>query len=188
MNQETDLILYNRIKDHDSQALEALYDRYEKLLYSFAYKQTQNTTLAEEVVQDVFLKLWEEKAVYDESKGRFSSWLLTITRYTAIDRLRKEKPVTSYSLEERDSLKSNDPTTEEAYLWKQEREQLLQKMTALSRDQQEVIDLFYFKGLTHAKIAEVCNLPLGTVKGRIRIALKHLKEGLLMKGGYSNDS
>lgn len=188
MNQVNDLILYHRIKDQDSQALEMLYDRYEKLLYSFAFRQTQNATLAEEVVQDVLLKLWEQRAVYDETKGRFSSWLLTIARYTAIDRLRKEKPVTNYSLEERDSLRSCDPTTEEAYLWKQEREQLLQKVTALSREQQEVIDLFYFKGLTQAKIAEVCNLPLGTVKGRIRSALKHLKAGLLVKGGYSNDS
>ena len=91
MDSNQDLILYQRLRETDQSALESLYDRYEKLVYSFAYRMTSNVTASEDIVQDVFSKLWYGKAEYNPDKGKFSSWLLTITRYTAIDHLRKMK-------------------------------------------------------------------------------------------------
>ncbi len=80
MDTYTDSQLYARIRTKDQAALEELYDRYERLVYSFAYRMTQNAQMAEDTVQEVFIKLWKEHAPYTEDKGKFSSWLLTMTR------------------------------------------------------------------------------------------------------------
>jgi RNA polymerase sigma-70 factor (ECF subfamily) len=115
---ESDSKLYKQITSNDEAALEKLYDRYEKLVFSFAFRMTNNAFLSEEVVQEVFTKLWTKKGIYDESRGKFSSWLLTITRNTSIDMLRKKKE-TPYELEERDALNENQPSTEEVVEWKE---------------------------------------------------------------------
>ncbi|WP_188456964.1 RNA polymerase sigma factor [Virgibacillus oceani] len=174
---EHDLDLYRRIEAQDENALELLYDRYEKLLFSFAFRMTNNKFLSEEVVQEVFTKLWTKKGMYDESKGKFSSWLLTITRNTSIDLLRKKKE-TPYELEERDALLDERPSTEEVVEWKESSERICTAVKELTSEQQEIIELFYFKGMSQSKIATTCNIPLGTVKGRVRLALKHLREKL----------
>ncbi|UOQ84040.1 RNA polymerase sigma factor [Gracilibacillus salinarum] len=183
---EQDVTWYKNIQHGDQIALEALYDKYEKLLFSFVYKMTQNREITEEVVQDVFLKIWTKKGMYDPSKGKFSSWLLTITRYTAIDFIRKKKDSKDFSLEERDATQVDNTSLEEEVEWKEDTKQIKQAMKQLKKDQQKVIILFYFKALSQQKIADQLGIPLGTVKGRIRLALKHLKEKLHMleeKGG-----
>ncbi|TCP27078.1 RNA polymerase sigma-70 factor (ECF subfamily) [Scopulibacillus darangshiensis] len=178
MNLQTDVKLYFELRQHDQSALEAIYDRYEKLLYSFAYRMTQNTGLAEDVVQEVFMKLWHGKSEYDQTKGKFSSWLLTITRYTAIDHIRKLKQEDAFELDERDALQSEEPSVEDEITWKEEKETIRRSIHTLSKDQQEMIHLFYYKGYSQKQISESCDIPLGTVKGRIRLALKHLKKRL----------
>lgn len=179
MNSVDEQHLYKDIQNKDPVALEKLYDKYEKLLYSFAYKMTNEATLAEEVVQDVFMKLWQGRARYDDAKGRFSSWLLTVTRYTALDHVRKAQKKAEVPLLEKDSLHEEPaPTAEDAYMWERDRETLRNKVSQLNEEQQTVIQLFYFQGLSQSKIAESCGIPLGTVKGRIRLALRHLKNSL----------
>ncbi|SIS64357.1 RNA polymerase sigma factor [Salimicrobium flavidum] len=174
--------LYRRVLHKDKDALESLYDKYEKLLFSFSYKMTNNRELSEEVVQDVFMKLWTQKGTYDSSKGKFSSWLLTIARNAAIDLMRKKKE-TPYELEERDALQANEPSIEEMYEWKEEATVVRQAMTVLKEEQQRVIRLFYFDAKSHREIAERLELPLGTVKGRIRMALKHLQTEMIRREG-----
>jgi RNA polymerase sigma factor (sigma-70 family) len=174
---EHDVELYQQVQQGDKQALEALYDRYEKLLYSFSYRVTGQKELSEEVVQEVFIKLWTKKGIYDKSKGKFSSWLLTVARNTSIDMIRKRKEST-YTMEERDSIHSNTPSTEDLVEWKEEGTYLRQAVSLLGEDQQKMIDLFYFKGLSQQKIADSCQIPLGTVKGRLRLALQHLRKNL----------
>ncbi|MCP3031832.1 sigma-70 family RNA polymerase sigma factor [Halobacillus sp. A1] len=179
-----DLELYLQMADGNKQSLEAIYDKYEKLLYSFVIKLSGDQTLAEEALQEVFIKLWTKKAVYDESKGKFSSWIVTITRYTAIDLIRKNKKSAVSIEEETDLPEQSDQTTEDLVEWKEQGETIRTAMNQLSIEQKEMVDLFYFKGLSQREIAEQCDIPLGTVKGRIRLALKHLKKNLSTgKGG-----
>src|SRR5262245_16062871 len=87
----SDFELVRRIQAQDEDALAALYDRYADLVYSFALRTLQNSALAEEATQDTFVKIWYHADSWDPARGQFCSWLLTITRYTAIDRLRKEQ-------------------------------------------------------------------------------------------------
>ncbi|WP_226645952.1 RNA polymerase sigma factor [Mesobacillus subterraneus] len=170
---ENDIELYARLQAKDKRALELLYDRYEKLLFSFAYRMTGRRDLAEEIVQDVFLKLWTKPGMYDETKGKFSSWILTVTRYASIDCLRK-KDENHVELEDRDALKSTEPSVEEVAEWKEKRSEIRVAINQLAEEQQQIVELFYFKGLSQQKIADTFQIPLGTVKGRIRLALKHL--------------
>lgn len=183
METQTDVNLYDQLRKQNQSALETIYDRYEKLLYSFAFRMTKNTGLAEDIVQEVFIKLWHGKGEYDKSKGKFSSWLLTVTRYTAIDHIRKNKQEDAFELDERDALQSDGPSVEEEVSWKEEKETIRRSISILSAEQQEMIEMFYFKGYSQKQISESCEIPLGTVKGRIRLALKHLKNHLDGEGG-----
>ncbi len=170
---ETDVELFNRASANDEHALELLYNRYEKLLFSFSFRMTKNKFLAEEVVQDVFTKIWSKQQNYDASRGKFSSWILTVTRNATIDMLRKKKE-TPYELDERDALHDSGPSTEDQVEWNEKREQIHEAMKHLTGEQREIIELFYFKGMSQSNIAKKCDIPLGTVKGRVRLALKHL--------------
>lgn len=184
---DQDYELYKRIQKSDKQALESLYERYEKLLFSFAWRMTGRKDLSEEIVQEVFLKLWTKPNLYDPSRGKFSSWLLTVTRNSSIDHMRRKNEQTE-ALEERDALQSREPAVEDLVQWKEEGKELRKAITQLAEEQREIIELFYFKGLSQKAIADDRRIPLGTVKGRIRLALKHLKTHLhLQKGGEGDE-
>lgn len=186
MSDVRDIELYNRLVQRDKEALELLYDRYEKLVYSFSYRMTRDATLAEEVVQEVFIKLWNPHAPYTEDRGKFSSWLLTMTRNLSLDLIRKQSARPTVEFEERDSLTDPSETPEE-WLETNEQNRFVRKaVRKLKKEQQYIIELFYFQGLTHEKIADQTGLPLGTVKGRIRLALKHLKAFIQEEGGKVN--
>ncbi|KAA0544602.1 sigma-70 family RNA polymerase sigma factor [Bacillus sp. BGMRC 2118] len=178
MIENDDKVLYVRVLEKDKQALELLYERYEKLLYSFSYRLTQDQELAEEVVQEVFMKLWKGLGKYDDSKGKFSSWILTVTRHSAIDLIRKRNRETTVELDTDDTIPSKEATVEEQVEWNEKGNTLRKALSSLKEEQQKVINLVYFKGLTHQKISEECNIPIGTVKGRLRLALRHMKSYL----------
>ncbi len=182
-----DVELYHQMADGDKKALENIYNKYERLLYSFVIKLSGDQTLAEEVLQEVFIKLWTKKASYDNSKGKFSSWIVTITRYTAIDLIRKNNNK-NYTLEEETDIpEQQTETTEDIVEWKEEGMKVRRAINKLSDEQIQMVDLFYYKGLSQSEIADRCGIPLGTVKGRIRLALKHLKKHLSAgKGGVDD--
>ncbi|HET7579576.1 MAG TPA: sigma-70 family RNA polymerase sigma factor [Bacillales bacterium] len=183
MSQHNDAELYERVQSGDQQALELLYDKYEKILYSFSYRMTRHKESAEEVVQEVFVKVWKGQGNYDSSKGKFSSWLLTIARNASIDFMRKRREP-AYEFEERDSLASSEPSIEDLVEWKERGTEIRSAISTLTEEQQQVIEAFYFKGSTQQIIAEQFDIPLGTVKGRIRLALKHLRKRFHeMEGG-----
>lgn len=188
MSKPTDYELYEQIRNKDKTALETLYNRYEKLLYSFAYRMTKDQQAAEEVMQDVFVKLWRGKGAgqYVKERGKFSSWLLTITRNASIDSIRKNK-VQEVEWDQRDSLNEEMPGVEEVVTDKEERDQLRNAIETLPDEQQRMICLFYFQGFSQREIAEKCDIPLGTVKGRVRLALKKLREHLAEKGGTTDE-
>jgi RNA polymerase sigma-70 factor (family 1) len=177
MVQEKDEQLYRRIQNRDREALEALYDRYEKILFSFIMRFTNDAGLTEEIIQDLFIKLWSQKAKYDSAKGKFSSWLLTLARNASIDNLRKKKK--EVELMEQDQHQQEDlHNTERSIIQKEENDTLHQAVQSLPKDQQKIVHSFYFEGETQNKISETFKIPLGTVKSRIRLALKTLRKEL----------
>ncbi|KIL47127.1 RNA polymerase sigma factor [Jeotgalibacillus campisalis] len=186
MSGPQDIELYQQVLQRDKNALESLYDRYQKLIYSFSYRMTKDTTLAEEVVQEVFIKLWNSHSSYSEEKGKFSSWLLTMTRNTALDHLRKQSSKPAVEFEERDSLRETAETPSDLLEEKEKKLLIRRSVQKLKKEQRHIIELFYFQGLTHEKISHRTGLPLGTVKGRIRLALKHLKTYIHEEGGKAN--
>jgi RNA polymerase sigma-70 factor (ECF subfamily) len=173
-----DVQLLQGIARGDQEALLVLHQRYVNLVYSMAWRVLQDVGLAEEVTQDIFLKLWHKGDRYDATRGRFSSWLLSITRFAAIDRLRREgrQPrQAELSIGDEDNATALDrllPTDHAAW----ERGQHLRLVLAqLPPDQRQIIELAYFGGLTHSELAEYLGLPLGTVKGRLRLGMEKLR-------------
>ena len=173
-----DSVLLRRIAAGDNDALLALHQRYVNLVYSMAWRVLQDVGLAEEVTQDVFMKIWQRSQLYDVERGRFSSWLLTITRFAAIDRMRAEgrRPSTATLFSEDGdkeiSLEQLLPTDHASWERGQHLRLLLEHLPV---EQRQVIELAYFGGLTHSEMAQLLDLPLGTVKGRLRLGLDRLR-------------
>lgn len=164
------------------EALEALYDRYGALVFSVSLRVLYDRQLAEDVTQEVFLRLWRRPGSYDSARGRFISWLMSVTRNRAIDERRRLKR--RGRLEERDDVvpelpsegRFRDPLEEAALA--EERRALREAMTRLPPPQREVLDLAYFAGLTQVEIAQRTGQPLGTVKTRVRLGMQKLRESL----------
>lgn len=169
---ETDFV--ERLIERDENALSELYQRFGGLVYSVALHVVQNPGVAEEVTQDSFLKIWQQPETWDPRRGRFVGWLLTITRYTAIDRLRKEQRRPFLNSVELDDLRMGHQAIVEGESWEDAR--ILRSMLdCLPYEQMQVIELAYFQGMSHSEMAEYLELPLGTVKTRVRLGLQKLK-------------
>ena len=162
-----------RVAGGDEVALRELYDRYGRLVYSFAYRLTHDTTLSEECVQDVFVALWRRAGDFDPTRAKLTTWLFVVARNRAIElgRQKARRP------ELRDDLEPIGlaPDTQELVAIADEAQRVAEVMAELPEDQLAVLRLSYFDGLSHAEIAEVIGIPLGTVKGRIRLALERLR-------------
>jgi len=169
--------LIQRISRQDERALLELYQVYGNLVYSLALRVLQNPGLAEEVTQDIFLKIWQQPDRWNPALGQFSSWLLAITRNAAIDRLRKERRHAPVQTEEFDAINEisgqiplmDDPRWFDGQL-------LARLLPQLPREQHHLIELAFYQGYTHSELAQTLNLPLGTVKTRLRAGLQRLKQ------------
>ncbi|MEP7287330.1 MAG: sigma-70 family RNA polymerase sigma factor [Chloroflexota bacterium] len=174
-NHVDDIELMQRIAAHDPLAFRAIYQQYGKAVYSLAYRVLQNATLAEDVTQDTFLKVWQQKAHWDPNKGSLKNWLLTVTHFTAIDHLRQERrqptlhPDSIEDVEETSAVGQIEANWQEGILL-----QVLIKQ--LPDEQALLIDLAFFRGMTHHEIADETRIPLGTVKTRLRSGLQRLRE------------
>ncbi|MGX8237073.1 RNA polymerase sigma factor [Exiguobacterium undae] len=174
MHTQSDESLYHEMRSGDELALEALYEKYERLLFSFAHRFTNNDRLSEEVIQEVWMKIWNGRVDFNTDKGKFSSWILTITRNAALDCLRREKRQPTIEVEERDG--GFDEPVERTVIERETASEVRDAVSELKPDQQELIELVYFKGLTQQQISDQLNLPLGTVKTRIRSAIQSLRK------------
>ncbi len=160
-------------------ALSDLYDRYGRLVYSIAINSVGDQAAAEEIVQDVFTRVWEKANTYDATMARVSTWLVHITRNRAIDELRRERirpEKTSVSWSEVvqiDHPTSPGPDEEAELSWRQKL--VRDALDTLPAEQREILALAYFKGYSQSTIAEVLGVPLGTVKTRARQAMKKLR-------------
>lgn len=162
-----------RVAGGDAVALRELYERYGKLVYSFAYRLTADATLAEECVQDVFVTLWRRAGDFDPSRAKLTTWLFTVARNRAIDlgRQKARRP------ELREELEPSGSAADPADLASETdaSQRLAEAMAELPEEQLAVLRLAYFDGLSHTEISDLTGIPLGTVKGRARLALERLR-------------
>lgn len=163
------------IGQKDQSALTHLYERYGRPVYSLTLQVLNQPYLAEEATQDTFMKVWHNPQQWDAKKGRFISWLLTVARYTAIDRLRKEQrqPTDSVNPIEDMPLPSKTGIPEEQLF--RDGELLRELIQQLPEDQATVVQMGFFLAMSHSELAQKLDLPLGTVKTRVRLGLKKLR-------------
>jgi RNA polymerase sigma-70 factor (ECF subfamily) len=166
--------------DGDQTALASLYDQSSALVYSIALRMLADSGDAEEVTLDVYHQVWRSARSYDSSRGSVTSWLVTLTRNRAIDRLRSRavRARTEEPIAKHNDVPSFAAGPDEATLAGQRRKRILAAMAALSAEQREAIELAFFSGLTHAELADRLRQPLGTVKTRIRLGMMKLREQL----------
>ncbi|MDX1993952.1 MAG: sigma-70 family RNA polymerase sigma factor [bacterium] len=170
----TDAEIMQRIAARDQVALALLYDRYGTPVYSLALRILRQPVLAEEVAQDTFMKLWAQPHQWQAEKGTLKNWLLTIARYTAIDRLRIEIRHTNHHAPLEDELHMAEDDAERE-VGVHERHLLKSLLAELPPEQSRLIQMGFYQGMTHRQLAEKLNLPLGTVKSRVRLGLIKLK-------------
>ena len=170
--------LYKMIFERDdSKSLELLYERYEFLLFNLAYKITQDAQSSEEVLQDIFMKIWDQKATFNPEKGKLSTWLITLCRNKAID-ITREKKIEECLFNENLQGIQTDSLPESDLLNKEVSKEINKLISHLNKDQQKIIFLFYYRGLSQREIANKLKIPLGTVKSRMRLSIQHLKNYL----------
>jgi RNA polymerase sigma factor (sigma-70 family) len=184
MENRSDVELMLLIQQRQREALEVLYDRYVKLVYSFALRSIGDEASAREVVQLVFTRLWTTRASYDSHKGKFTSWLLTITRHITVDLIRREqRQIVAIHLSEEhwDQLPdTRNYTPEDAMIHKSESERIRSAFRYLSDSQRHLVELLYWQGYTLSEIAQSYEQPIGTIKSRLYQTLRVLRQHLLI--------
>jgi len=168
-----------RLADGELDALEELYDRYKTMAYSIAYRITNDTTMAEDVVQEAFLGAWRNAARYVEGRGSVKTWLLSIVHHRAIDAIRRRRPTTELpDLELPPPAAFTLPDVWAEVASGLDADTVREAMGVLSDVQREAIELAYFGGLTQQEIADRTGTPLGTVKSRMRLGLLAMRRAL----------
>lgn len=185
----SDADLIGRAAGGDARALEALYDRYSGVVFSFALRLVQDRQLAEEVLQEVFFRAWQQGGSFSAQRGSLVTWLLSITHNLAIDEIRKRRrrPQKADSEEPEQVLAAVADTSAaadvEGEVWLGSlRETMREALGQLPPAQREAIELAYYQGLTQREISETLGEPLGTIKTRMRLGLQKLREALGSSG------
>lgn len=170
----SDKSLVDRVRAREQQAMTEIFDRYARLVYSVAVRVLRDNGQAEDVTQEIFFQLWQNPESFLASRGSLASWLLVVARNRAIDRLRQRR----YT-EPADEMVVASATNLENEVECSIMMQRVQRFIGdLPTDQQQSLQLAFWEGLSHSKIAERTGLPLGTVKTRIRSALTNLRKRL----------
>lgn len=181
---QDDADLMRQIAKGRQEALSELYDRYARLVFSLALHTTGERASAEEITQDVFVRAWERAEQYRPDRGAVRAWLASIARHRSIDLLRRQgarAEAQSVSWDEMEEEQGREVpsggTPREAEL-SVLRADVRAAVANLPAEQKQVLALAYFRGYTHAEIATVLGMPLGTVKTRIRLAMDKLRTAL----------
>jgi RNA polymerase sigma-70 factor (ECF subfamily) len=172
------------LAERDLGALASLYDRYSRLSYALAYRILGDGESAEDVVHDAFISAWRGAASYRRERGNVRGWLLSIVHHRAVDVLRRKTAFRPAPLEAASERPSDDDTAETAER-NVEHQTVREALEALPPAQRRTIELAYFGGYTHVELAELMGVPLGTVKGRMRIGLQKLRRALDAQIGAS---
>lgn len=176
-----DLELLEEISNRNRDALAELYDRYDRRVFSLAARILNDPVSSEEVTQDVFLSVWRRGSSYSSAKGKFTTWLFSIAHNRTIDELRKrrrDRNRQNDDIEDHLNIESAEISPLENAVAQSEYAKVRDAMAELPAEQRQVVELSYFRGLTQAEIAEKTGQPLGTVKTRMRLALRKLRNAL----------
>lgn len=168
------LDLIHRLQAQDKSVVGELYDQYSDTLYGIVLRIVQQEALAQDVLQESFVKIWKNGHKYDSSKGTLFTWMLNICRNTAIDKTR------SANYKRQSKIHTIDQTVYNNEKWSCEQKPdhigLLQEVQQLENKYREIIELIYFQGYTQQEVTEHLKIPLGTVKSRVRIGLRELRK------------
>ncbi len=175
--------LMQRLSYRDLRAFEALYDRYGDLVYSTCLRVVRDAQLAEDIVQEVFLRLWRKPESYVAQRGRFPTWLLSVTRNRSVDEIRsrgrrQRHENTSPQQQERELPAGQEQDPALSAQLADEQRLIRAALAELPEEQRLAIELAYFGGLTQQEIAAKLSQPLGTVKTRIRLGMQKLRNAL----------
>ena len=169
--------LMGLVRDGEVGAFEVIFDRHASAAFSLAYRMCGRRPAAEDIVQDAFLSLWRSGTGYDPRRGSVRSWVLSVVHNRAVDAMRRVGAKAGRDVPD-EGIADRLPAAERTDLEVERRDDTRQVRSALDElppDQRRVIELAYFGGFTHAEIAEMLNLPPGTVKGRMRLGLTKMR-------------
>jgi RNA polymerase sigma-70 factor (ECF subfamily) len=177
---DAEIALLRRVAQGDRRGFEELYDRFSGVLFSTAYRVLNNQEAAEDVLQDVFIQIWEKAPLYDPTRGKPMTWAVTLTRNKAIDRLRstvrRNRLQDDVEREVETFEQFDDRSSFDAVASGETSKLVREAIQKLSKDQREAIELAFFSSLTQTEIAERLGEPLGTIKARIRRGMMKLKD------------
>lgn len=164
----------------DERAFEVLYDRHGKVAWSLAFRLLGERGAAEDLVQEAFLAVWNGATHYSSPKGSVRTWILSIVHHRAVDRLRQgaASKRRQEALEHVAAIEPDAPDAADVALAQIAAEEVQTALADVPDDQRQVLRLAYFGGYTHHEIAEMLSLPLGTVKGRMRLGLERVRRNL----------
>ncbi len=161
----------------DAQAFSVLYDRHSRAAYSLAYRMMGEKQAAEDLAQEAFLKVWRSAGSYRAGRGSVRTWILSIVHNRGIDQLRSLASRRRRQEKVEAVAPTSQPSEAFAESWRNsQREQVRAAMSTLPSEQLKVLELAYFSGYTHVEIADLLDIPLGTVKSRMRLGLKKLRD------------
>ena len=180
LDSKDDPDLIRRLQSRDPEAIAELYDRYGRIMYALIYRVVRNSSVAEDLVQETFLRIWNRIHGFDPERGALGPWVLAVARNRAIDYLRSVDGRMAQSAFEIDKIEQPILFVEfESQIMNLDRVRILKEaFHKLTPNQREVLDLAYFEGLSQTEMAARMNQPLGTVKTWVRTALKKLRQEL----------
>ncbi len=169
--------LVSLLKSKDQSAFSYLYDNYSPVLFGIISKMISDRELAEDVLQEAFVKIWNNFSNYDSAKGRLFTWMLNITRNLTIDTIRSKSFKNQSKIRDDENAVSNFSDKKNA-AESFDALGIQKNLTLLKNDQREIIELAYFRGLTQDEISKLLDIPLGTVKTKMRAAIVELRKVL----------
>jgi RNA polymerase sigma factor (sigma-70 family) len=185
-DEPSDEALLNAIAGGAVWAMDSLYQRYSRILYSLAYRMVADHQVAEDLLQEAFLAVWRRASTYSPQTGAARSWLISILHHRTIDYLRRVRRRSTIQEAPLEELELNEsiahPDAWDAAWQSVKSSHVRAALMKIPAEQRLVIELAYFQGWTHSEIAEETQIPLGTIKARMRLGLLHLKQILIQMG------
>ena len=178
---DEDLISF--VGQGDAEAFTTLYDRYGRAALSLAYRMMGEHQASEDLTQDAFLKVWRSAKSYRAERGSVRTWILSIVHNRGIDQIRSQASRRRTQDKVEASAPRSQPSEAFAEAWKNsQRDQVREALNTLPSEQLKILELAYFSGYTHVEISDLLGLPLGTVKGRMRLGLKKIRDYFESRG------
>jgi RNA polymerase sigma-70 factor (ECF subfamily) len=173
--EETDEALLLRVATGDREAFGLVFGKYAGKVKGYLIRLGAGGAVAEDLVQDAMVSIWRRAASFDPKKAKASTWIFVVARNAWIDRLRREKVELAYRAYVDQPEEGSDEAPDDAAVRMQSEEQISSALSSLSEEQRQVVQLSFFEDRPHSEIAERLDLPLGTVKSRLRLALTKLR-------------